>query len=128
MIRVGSHPDDGLPIYAVCSPFGPYLQCGEASDHNPTPRGCWLPAGWDVADISIDSALQLLAFPKNLGPHPTTGVDVVIHLEKIGAAIRSETMIEGTQRHCVTRLEPQDEILTFTLEQAVKLLDRVGNR
>lgn len=128
MIHIGSHPDDGLPIYAIRSPFGPYLQCGDATDSIPTPRGCWLPSGWDITDISLEIALQLLAFPKNLGPHPVTGVDVVVHLEKIGAAIRSETIIHGTQRHCVTKMEPQDEVLTITLDQAVKMLDRVGNR
>ena len=128
MIPIGTHPDDGLPIYAIRSPFGPYLQCGEATDTTPTPRGCWLPSGWDITDISLEIALQLLAFPKILGPHPVTGVDVVVHLEKIGAAIRSETIIHGIQRHCVTKLEPQDEVLTVTLDQAVKLLDLAGNR
>jgi DNA topoisomerase I len=128
MIRIGRHPDDGLPIYAIRSPFGPYLQFGDATDTTPTPRGCWLPCGWDITDISLETALQLLAFPKNLGPHPVTGVDVVVHLERIGAAIRSETIIGGIQRHCVTKLEPQDDVLTVTLDQAVTLLDRVGNR
>jgi DNA topoisomerase I len=128
MLQLGSHPDDGLPVYVIRSPFGPFLQCGDASDTDPTPRGCWLPSGWDITDLSLEAALQLLAFPKNLGPHPITGVDVVIHLQQIGATIRSETIIGGTQRHCVTKLEPQDELLTFTLDQAVELLDRVGNR
>jgi hypothetical protein len=63
-----------------------------------------------------------------LGRHPVTGVDVVIHLQHCGATIRSETIIGGTQRHCVTKLEPQNEVLTFTFDQAVALLDRVGNR
>ena len=128
MICIGNHPDDGLPIYAIRSPFGPYLQCGDATDENTTPRGCWLPSGWDITDISLENALQLLAFPRNLGPHPVTGVDVVVHLQNFGAAIRSETIINGTQRHCVTKVEPQDEVLTLTLDQAVELLDRVGNR
>jgi len=127
MIHLGNHPEDGLPVYAIRSPFGPYVQCGDASETNRTPRGCWLPSGWDVGDLSLETALQLLAFPKTLGTHPVTGVDVVIHLQQIGATIRSETIIGGTQRHCVTKLEPQDEVLTFTLDQAVNLLDRVGN-
>ncbi len=50
MINLGNHPDDGLPVYAIRSPFGPYIQCGNASDANKTPRGCWLPAGLDITD------------------------------------------------------------------------------
>jgi DNA topoisomerase I len=125
---LGNHPVDGLPIVAIRSPFGPYIQHGEASDANPKPRGCWLPEGWDITDVSLECALELLTFPRNLGPHPVTGADVVIHLQQIGATIRSEVMIGGTRRHAVAKLEPQGEVLTFTLNQAVRLLDRVGRR
>jgi DNA topoisomerase I len=96
MIHLGNHPDDGLPVYAIRSPFGPYLQCGDASDTHPTPRGCWLPSGWDIGDLSLETALQLLAFPKTLGPHPVTGADVVIHLQQIGATSSVRNCFERT--------------------------------
>lgn len=128
MSRVGTHPDTGLPIYAIRSPFGPYLQCGDANDTNPTPDGCWLPKNIDVHGVSLDDAVELLKFPRLLGTHPVTGADVQIHLQASGPCIRSEIMIHGTQRHTVTKVESTDDVLTMTLERAIELLDRVGRR
>ena len=128
MIHLGDHPDNGLPIYAIRSPFGPYIQCGDASDLNRKPGGCWVPNCWDITDLSLEIALQLLSFPRTLGPHPATGADVVIHLQHCGATIRSEIIVGGTQRPCVTMLEPQDAVLGLTLGQAIELLNRVVER
>jgi hypothetical protein len=125
--RLGDDPETGLPVFAVRSPFGPYIQCGEASETNRMPPGCWLPSPWDVSDLTLEVALQLLTFPRTLGPHPETGADVVVDLKQIGATIRSEIIIDGTQRHCVTKLVPEHDVLSLTLEQAVELLNRVRN-
>jgi len=128
MILLGIHPDNGLPICAIRSPFGPYIQCGDATEANPRPVGSWLPSCLDVTDVSLETAIQLLTFPRVLGRHPITGADVKIQLRQSGAVVRSEVIIDGTQRHAVTRLEPENEVLSFTLDRAVQLLNRVGKR
>ncbi len=128
MISIGTHPKTGLTVYVVRSPFGPYIQCGDATDDNPTPIGCWLPKNVATSDVTLETAVALLKFPRVLGPHPITGVDVCIQLHHSGACLRSETIIHGTQRHTVTRIEPSDNVLTLTLERALELLDQVGKR
>ena len=128
MISVGIHPELNVTVYVVRSPFGPFVQCGDATEANPTPPGCWLPKNLAVDDITLDVATRLLRFPRILGRHPETDVDVAIHLQHSGACIRSETIIHGKQRHAVTRTEESDNVLTMTLDRAVELLDAIGNR
>ncbi|MEK6238860.1 MAG: hypothetical protein N2C14_29445 [Planctomycetales bacterium] len=128
MILLGNHPDDGSPIYAIRSPFGPYIQCGEATDENPRPKGCWLPKGFDVTDASLEIALELLTFPRVLGQHPDTGADVVLALERFGVTICSAIVLGGTRRRTSRLLEPQEDFLTCTLDQAVTLLEEIKKR
>jgi DNA topoisomerase-1 len=82
MMRLGNHPENGLPVFLVRSPFGMYIQYGEATEEQPRPQGCWLPAEWDARDVSLETALEFLTFPRKLGSHPVTGADVTIHLQQ----------------------------------------------
>lgn len=127
MLSLGSHPEMGVPVYLVHSPFGPYIQCGIATNENPRPKGCWLPEELNTPDFSLDTEIALLNFPKTLGTHPVTGAPVTIHLERVGPTIRSEIMRGSTARHAVTRLYPFHNVLTFTLAQAVELLNNIGD-
>jgi len=128
MRNLGSHPETGLPVYLVRSPFGPYVQCGNATDENPRPNGCWLPEELNTPEFSLDTAIALLDFPKTLGTHPVTGAPVTIHLQSIGPTVRSEIMRGDTARHAVTRLYPGHNVSTFTLTQAVNLLNDIEER
>jgi DNA topoisomerase-1 len=128
MRELGSHPETGLPVYLVQSPFGPYIQCGRATDENPTPQGCWLPEELNTPELSLETAISLLQFPKTLGTHPVTGAAVTIHLQNIGPTVRSEILQGDTVRHAVTRLYPVHNVLTLTLAQAVDLLSGVKER
>ena len=123
MRHLGSHPATGVPVYLVRSPFGPYIQCGNATVENPRPKGCWLPEELNTPEFSLEMAIALLDFPKTLGTHPITGAPVTIHLQSIGPTVRSEIIRDDTARHTVTRLYPVHNVLTFTLTQAVELLD-----
>lgn len=115
---LGTHPEHLLPVYGVRSPFGAYIQLGYASDVCPRPHGCWLPSGWDLQDVTLETEIELLNFPRHLGRHPITGAEVTVHLQQSGATIHSEIVIDGMRRHAVTRVEPQGDVLFFTLERA----------
>ncbi len=118
MICLGLHSENGLPVYVVRSPFGPYIQCGDATEADPKPLGCWLPPGLDPSAVTLETATEILRFPRTLGKHPVTGADVQIRLEERGAFVDSETIIG----HVTTRIGPDDNVLTMTLDRAIELL------
>jgi topoisomerase IA-like protein len=125
---LGSHPADGLPVYAVRSPFGAYIQHGDARDDSLPPNGCWLPKNVDIREISLDSALAYLGFPRILGFYPNTDGEISVCLEPYGIMIRGEALIHGELRPCCTRLPDKDDPLTITLERAVEILDGISKR
>ena len=125
---LGAHPNDGLPVYAVRSPFGAYIQHGDASDDLPQPKGCWLPKYIDIQEISVDNALAYLAFPRILGCYPNSNGEISVCLEHHDVMIRGEAIIHGELRPCCTRLPDTDDPVTVSLERAVELLDGISKR
>lgn len=124
MILVGMHSDDGQPVYAVRSPFGPYIQWGDATSENSEPRGCWLPKGYPIERLTIEVAMEYLRLPRVLGVYPETGTEVRVLMQECGPCLRSEIQIGNTTRHFVTQLEAEDDILTIDLKRAIDIINR----
>ena len=60
---LGMHPDEGLSVFVLTGPFGPYLQLGEASKEKdaPKPKRAGIPKGVTPDDIDLEKALAMLA-------------------------------------------------------------------
>jgi DNA topoisomerase-1 len=89
---IGTHPDSGEDIYVLNGRFGPYVQLGATPEKvkgkkAPTPRRTGLPDGVKPEDVTIELAVKLLALPRELGTHPTTGEPVVANTGKFGPYI-----------------------------------------
>ena len=125
---LGQHPESGLTIYANRSPFGPYLQCGDATESNRTPTGCWLPKNLDITDVDLNDAVEYLSFPRILGMHPETNVEIRLCLERGGPCIRGEAIVHGEQRPCVTRIPDGQDVMSVSLDRAIELMDEIGRR
>jgi DNA topoisomerase-1 len=54
--ELGMHPQNGFPVVAFNGRFGPYVKCGEETRS--------LPAGLSPTDVTLETALDLLAQPK----------------------------------------------------------------
>lgn len=86
---LGSHPDSGLPISLRQGPYGPYIQLGEQPEKTAEERAAEkktkakmkqrargnvrrvsLPKGLPPSSVTLERALALLEFPKDLGPAP----------------------------------------------------------
>ena len=116
---LGICPTTNKPIFLKSGRFGPYVQLGVASDDE-KPKFASLLRGMQPPDITLDLALQLLALPRTLGEHPTTGEPVVAHNGRFGPFIKS-----GTETRS---LPPEVSLLDVTLEQAVELLAQPKTR
>ena len=75
--ELGKFPETDEPIYLLNGPYGPYVQLGQKTDDNPTPRVASLPKKQKIEDVTLDMAIRFLSLNK-LGMHPDTGEPVYI--------------------------------------------------
>ncbi len=110
---LGSDPATGQSVGLKKGPYGQYLQLGEAENGN-KPKRVALPRGLKPADIDLDTALRLLALPREIGHHPETGEPITAGIGRFGAYIKHGASY--------TSLAADDDVLTIGLNRAVTLL------
>ena len=134
--ELGKDPSTGLPVTARVGPYGAYVQLGPAPEidvpvepeeetgkkkktkkkksNAPKPKRVSLPKGMDPNLINLETALKLLALPREVGAHPETG-------EMIKAGIgRYGTYLQMGKRY--KNLAETDDVLTIGMNRAVALL------
>ena len=110
----GTDPESGLTVYGKTGRFGPYIQLGEAEEGSKTkPKRASLFKSMTMDELSMDTALQLLALPRTVGPDPE-GVDIVALNGRYGPYIQ-----RGSDRRS---LESEEQLFTLTVDDALKLL------
>jgi DNA topoisomerase-1 len=110
---LGSDPATGQSVGLKKGPYGHYLQLGEGSNGT-KPRRVALPRGSKPADVDLDTALRLLALPREIGHHPETGEPITAGIGRFGAYIKHGSSF--------TSLAADDDVLTIGLNRAVSLL------
>ena len=85
--ELGTDPISGERVIARLGKFGPMIQIGEVSDdESKKPKFASLSPGQNISDISLEQALELFKYPKNLGQHLSK--DVVLAQGKFGPYIK----------------------------------------
>jgi DNA topoisomerase I len=110
---LGMDPGTGLPVTLKKGPYGYYVQLGEGNGEF-KPKRVALPRSLKPAEIDIETALRLLALPRELGRHPETGEAIVAGIGRFGAYIKHGTTFKS--------LGADDDVLTIGLNRAVVLL------
>src|SRR5207253_9561137 len=90
-----------------------YLHLGEA-DNGAKPKRVALPRGLKPTDVDLDTALRLLALPREIGRHPETGETITAGIGRFGAYIKHGSSFAS--------LAADDDVLTIGLNRAVTLL------
>jgi DNA topoisomerase-1 len=126
---LGLDPGTKKPVYVKSGRFGPYVQLGDVTMNDkgkPTgekPRMASLWPGMTVQTLTLDEALLVLSFPKVLGKHPETGLDVTLFDGKFGPYVSMEGNGKDGAAIKETRSLPErSALLTLTLAGAVDLL------
>jgi DNA topoisomerase I len=110
---LGTDPQSGHSVAVKKGPYGYYLQLGEAQNGE-KPKRVSLPRGLKPADVDLDTALRLLALPREIGHHPETGEPIVAGIGRFGAYIKHGSAFAS--------LGADDDVLTIGLNRAVSLL------
>ncbi len=133
--ELGPDPVTGLPISARVGPYGAYVQLGPAQvpeappepepaegkkkkkakkSDAPKPKRVSLLKGMDPNALDLDTALRLLALPREIGKHPESGDKIEAGVGRFGPYIKMGTLYKS--------LAPDDDVLNIGLNRAVVLL------
>jgi DNA topoisomerase-1 len=110
---LGSDPASGHSVGLKKGPYGHYLQLGDGGG-DAKPKRVALPRGLKPADVDLDTALRLLALPREIGRHPETGETITAGIGRFGAYLKHGSAFAS--------LGADDDVLTIGLNRAVTLL------
>lgn len=128
---IGNDPETGTPIFVKTGRFGPYV---EMEIPSPAPvqeytktgkpkkmkepkkayRRASIPAGTDLAALTLKDALHYLSLPRELGNHPDSGKPIVANIGRFGPYVGHDGEFRS--------LKGTDDPYTITLERAVAVL------
>lgn len=120
---LGMDPEQGLPVYSMIGPFGPYVQLGDVGEDGKKPKRMTVPKNIDPKVITLEQALDLLSLPRTLGAHPETGKPVKASIGRFGPYV----VHEGPTK--VYKSVPKDkDVLKVDLATALELLAQARTR
>jgi DNA topoisomerase-1 len=99
-------------------PYGPYVQIGAVDATKP--KRASLPKGTGAASIDLESALGLLALPRDIGPHPETGEMIQAGIGRFGPYLKYKGKFSS--------LPAEDDVLTVGINRAVDLLAEAAKK
>jgi DNA topoisomerase-1 len=112
---LGKDPETGLDVAIKTGRFGTYLQLGEASkDKEEKPKRAGIPKGWNIEDITLDSALKLLSLPREIGKAPEDGEPIMAGIGRFGPYVQ--------HGKTYANLDSSEDVFTIGLNRAVTLI------
>jgi DNA topoisomerase-1 len=115
--QLGIDPETNLPVSLRKGPYGHYVQLGEG-ENGEKPKRVSLPRALKPADIDLETALRLLALPREIGKHPESGEAITAGIGRFGPYVKHGSTFKS--------LAADDDVLTVGLNRAVSLLAEAG--
>ncbi|MBO6784652.1 MAG: type I DNA topoisomerase, partial [Alphaproteobacteria bacterium] len=119
--ELGVDPETGKDVTLRKGPYGLYLQLGEPEGEGKKatkPKRASIPDGYTIDEIDLETALKLLALPRDIGPHPEDGVVIQAGIGRYGPYVKHGATYASLP-------EPR-EVLTVGLNRAVTVLAEKG--
>src|SRR5271155_4716370 len=110
-VRVlGQDPATGEEITLRNGRFGEYIQQGEGEK----PKRSSLPKGLSADDVTLEKALALLALPREVARHPTSGEAILAGIGRYGAYVQHGKTYANLGR--------DDDVLEIGANRAIDLI------
>ncbi len=110
---LGKDPKTGKNVYVKIGQYGPLVQIGESNEEE-KPVFAGAPQGVSLSDITLEQALAMFQFPKNIGRYQDK--DVVIATGRYGPYIIYDSKFISIPKN----MDP----LSITLPQAIDLIQK----
>ncbi len=109
---LGNDPKTGQPVTVKIGRFGPLVQIGEGDSEN-KPQFASLLKGQSVATITLEEALKLFEFPRNIGQYEDA--DVTVAIGRFGPYIKHKGVFVSVPKD----IQPA----AVTLDEAIELIN-----
>jgi DNA topoisomerase-1 len=117
---LGVHPEIAEDVTLRKGPYGLYVQLGEQEPKvkgkkaPPKPKRVSLTKSISPADLTLETALRLLALPREICDHPETGQKIVAGIGRFGPYLKHGPA------YC--SVGPEEDILTIGFNRAVVII------
>jgi DNA topoisomerase-1 len=112
---LGSDPGTGLEVLLLKGPYGFYVQLGQTpKDKSVKPKRAAWPKNIPAASADLDTALKLIALPRQLGLHPETGKPIEASIGRFGPYLKHDGMFKSIPK--------ADNVHDIALARAIQLL------
>ena len=81
----------------------------------PKPKRASIPKNIDYESITLETALSMLALPREIGPHPVTGKMITANNGRFGPYVKHENTFASVK-------DDNEDILTIGINRAVDLI------
>ena len=108
--NLGTDPQSGLEVTVRDGRFGTYIQLGEGEK----PKRSSLPKGVTAATIDLEKALALLALPREIARHPTSGEPILAGIGRYGPYVQ--------HGKTYANLGNDDDVLEIGANRAIDLI------
>jgi len=109
---LGTDPESGKNVFVKLGKFGPMVQIGDTSDEE-KPRFAGLKRDQSIDSISLEEALELFNFPRQIGDFEDE--EMVVGIGRFGPFVR--------HKNAFFSIPKEDDPSSITQERAVELIE-----
>jgi DNA topoisomerase I len=109
---LGTDPKSGKNIYVKLGRFGPVVQIGETESEE-KPRFAGLSKGQSIETLTLEQALELFNFPRNLGSFENA--EMIVAVGRFGPYVKHNNQYYSLTKH--------DDPAAISQERAVELIE-----
>jgi DNA topoisomerase-1 len=117
-IKLGFNKNN-MPITLRIGPYGPYVQLGETpikgDKKTIKPKRSSIPKNIDFESITLETALSMLALPREIGLHPESGKMITANNGRFGPYVKHQNTFASIK-------DDNEDVFTIGINRAVDLI------
>ena len=111
--------DDNATITLRIGPYGPYVQAGETPDKGNKkaikPKRASIPKDIDIDSVTLETALSMLALPRDIGLHPESGKMITANNGRFGPYVKHGSTFASIKGD-------SEDVFTIGINRAIDLI------